>query len=253
MAPRENNLNSLREVRERKRLYTGLWRDSRRGATFEFGRKNAGKDGGATEASEHRQECLCHTEQPLVRLLLHSLGLVPPAFFAADVNDLAGVVGVVRADVGDARGVFIECRFVAGFDELLEIGQHFVELRDRRCPGLRVETVERFVVVAAEFRRLLPFQFYERFRVPENQMIRELADGMVAVAAFPRSLLGCESGDGETWRHEPVLLLVRRLKLFEKDAAKRHRLFVFFLRERGRAENCEDSDEHKRTFHFLPR
>jgi hypothetical protein len=24
--------------------------------------KNAGKDGGATEASEHRQECLCHTE-----------------------------------------------------------------------------------------------------------------------------------------------------------------------------------------------
>jgi hypothetical protein len=47
---------------------------------------------------------------------------------------LTGVVRVVGADVRDARRILFERSFVAGFDELLEVGQDFVELRDRGRP-----------------------------------------------------------------------------------------------------------------------
>jgi hypothetical protein len=188
MAPRENNLNSLREVH--KRCDCTPCRSEIRAGYFAAGLALGlgGRERG----------------------LLHAFGSIPPALFTADVYHLASVIRVVRADVRDARRIFLQRGFVACFNKMLEVGQHFVELRDRCRPGFCIEIVEGFVVVAAEFRRLLPFQLRERFRIPENEMIRQLPDRMIAAIVFPRRLLGGKSRDSEAWRHEPVLRLVSR-------------------------------------------
>src|SRR5579871_1658300 len=184
--------------------------------------------------------------------LLHASSGIPPAFLAADVEDLAGVVGIVSANVRDARRIFLKRRFVGSFDEFFEVGHHLIELRDGFSPGLCIETIECLFVVVGVC-GLLAFDSSQRFLVPKDKMIGELADGMIAGVVFPRGLLGGQSVDGEARRYEPVLLFMIRLKLFEKNTAECHGLFVLFLRERGCAENREDCNEHNRTFHFSPR
>jgi len=184
--------------------------------------------------------------------LLHAFGGIPPAFLAANIENLPSVIRVVSADVRDARRIFLKRRFVGGFNELFEIGHDLIELRDGFSPGLRIETIEGLFVVVGVC-GLLSFDSGQRFLVPKDKMIGKLADGMIAGVVFPRGLLGGQSVDGEARRHKPVLLFVIRLKLFEKNAAKCHGLFVLFLRERGCAENREDCNEHNRTFHFSPR
>jgi hypothetical protein len=189
----------------------------------------------------------CASPSPLALRLLHAVFGVPRTLEPPDVDDLADVVGVVGADVGDGRGVLLD-RFVVGsLDELFQFEQHFVELLHSFGPLLCVEGVEGFVVVAVELGRRFAFKFGEGLGVPEQEVVGELSDGMIAFAVGPIGLIGGESCDGYIRRDEPVFIVVSGLKLFEQDAAERGRLLVFFLvlglgyKRQGKQEYGEDS------------
>src|SRR5215467_9343437 len=143
------------------------------------------------------------------RLLLDALFGVPGALQAADVDDLSDVVGVVGADVGDGGGDFIDRFVVGGFDELFNLGHDFVELLDGVVPLLGVEGGEGFVVVAAELGRRDAFELVEDLGVPEDEVVGELSDGVIALAVGPVGLFGGESFDGDVGGDEPVFIIVR--------------------------------------------
>ena len=89
--------------------------------------------------------------------------------------------------------------------------QYFVELLDGVVPRLGIEFVEGFVVVSAEFRDRLPGEFRQLAAVPEQEVVSELADGVIAAAVFPVCLLGRQAFDGHIDRHEPILFRVGSL------------------------------------------
>src|SRR5581483_8096708 len=106
----------------------------------------------------------------------HSVFWIPGALFFAHVNDLANVVSVMRADVRKQLGIFLELGFVSRFNPLLQIAEDFIELLHYVIPALLVEIIERVVVVAAEFVRLLAFELCQALSIPEDKVIRELPD-----------------------------------------------------------------------------
>lgn len=140
--------------------------------------------------------------------LLDSFSWVPDALELAYVDDLTGVVGVVSTDAGYGGGPELKLLVVSGFDCLLPFGEDFVELLDGGGPLGGVEVVEGLVVVTAEFRRLLAFEAGQRFGVPEEEMIGELAYGVVTGAGGPFGLIGGEALDGDVDGDEPVFLVV---------------------------------------------
>src|SRR4029079_1864339 len=115
-------------------------------------------------------------------ILFHALLRIPVPCLLADVNHLADVVGVVRADVRDGRRPLGKLRFVCSLDRLLPLGAHGVEVLLRLRPLRGVEAVERLVVVAAELRRRLALELRELLAIPEDEVRGELADGVVALA-----------------------------------------------------------------------
>ncbi len=62
------------------------------------------------------------------------------------------MVGIVRADVGDERGVVLDLLIVGCFHCLFPFGKDGVELLDGFVPLFGVEVVKGFVVVPVELR-----------------------------------------------------------------------------------------------------
>ena len=105
-------------------------------------------------------------------------------------------------------------------DCLFDIGHDLIELMDRVVPLFRVEFVEGFRVIALEVWARVALECGERSRIPEDQVIGELTDGVVAFAVLPVGLLGREVGDGDIGADEPVALVVRAVQLVEQDGAE---------------------------------
>ena len=78
---------------------------------------------------------------------MDALVRIPGALLSADVNNLPEVVGGVRADVGNERGVLLQRGFIRRLHGLLPIRHHLVEFLHRCGPLFGVETVESFFVV----------------------------------------------------------------------------------------------------------
>jgi len=183
-------------------------------------------------------------------LLLDAFFWIPGALEATNVDDLSDVIGVVGTDVGDGGGNFLD-RFVVGrFYKLFNFLHHFVELLDGVIPLLGVEGGEGFVVVAAELGRRDPFELVEDLGVPEDQVIGELSDGVVAFAVGPVGLIGRKSFDGNIGGDEPVFIIVRRFELLYKNAAERGWLLVRLIlgkSEKWRAEQ----NQGENSFHLI--
>ena len=161
---------------------------------------------------------------------------------AADVDDLADVVGVVGADVGDRRRVLFDRLVVGGFYEFFQVLHYFIELLDGVVPLLGVEGGEGFVVVAAELGRSDAFEFVQDLGVPEDEVVGKLSDGVVAFAVGPVGLVGGESFDGYVAGDEPVFIIVRGFELLQEDAAERGGFLVWFVlglgKERQGDQEC---------------
>ena len=137
------------------------------------------------------------------------------------------------------------CASVADGNCLFDIGHHLVELMDGVVPLLRVEVVEGLVVVAAELRGFFAVEVLQRALIPEDQVIGELADGVVALAVGPARLLRCEVGDSDVGADEPVALVMGAVQLVKQDGFQR-RCGLLRLRLRSSIEGegqCEREDE----------
>ena len=126
------------------------------------------------------------------------------------------------------------------------VEHYLVELLHGLVPPLPIKGSEGLVVVAAELGRRLAFEFGQGLRVPEDEMVGKLADGMVALAVGPTGLLGSKSFDGDVGGDEPVFVGVRGLELIEKDAAQRGWFLVLLLilceGEKGQAKKYGSKD-----------
>lgn len=160
--------------------------------------------------------------------LLHAFAGVPGAPEFADEDDLAGVVGVVGADVGDRGGPLLEVGVVGGLHEVLEVGEDLIELLDGEGPGGGVELVEGLLVGAVVGGGLWVLHVGEHILVPEEEVVGEHADGMVGRCGIfggrgwwdPAGLLGGESGDGGVDGDEPLGLVVGGAELLEENGAE---------------------------------
>src|SRR5580704_19464601 len=83
------------------------------------------------------------------KLLLDAFRGIPRSLQLANINNLAEVIGVVGADVGDARRLGFQFLLVRGFDGLFPILHHLDQPLFRRDPGFAVEFIEGLIVVAA--------------------------------------------------------------------------------------------------------
>src|SRR5215469_1748236 len=83
---------------------------------------------------------------------------VPGALLFPYVDDLADMVGVVRADVRKNLSVLLQFRFVPALHPFLKLFHDLIKLLHGFIPSLGVKLLERFIVVAAEFLGLLAFQ-----------------------------------------------------------------------------------------------
>ena len=115
--------------------------------------------------------------------LLDAFAGVPGALEFANVDDLADVVGVVGADVGDAGGVGGEVGIGGGLDPVLEVRQVAVEAGDEGGPlggGDLVDVVadEGLLVVAGEGGGFFAFEGGEGALVPVDEVGDELGDGV---------------------------------------------------------------------------
>jgi hypothetical protein len=145
-------------------------------------------------------------------------------------DDFADVVGIVGADVRDGGCPFGELRVSRRLDGLLKVRHHLIELVNGLVPRLRVEVVEGLVVVAVEFCRRVAAEILKRPLVPEDQVIGELADGVVALAVRPSRLFRRDVGDGDVAADEPVALVMRAVKLGAQDGATARTMdFMRFL------------------------
>ena len=186
--------------------------------------------------------------------LLHAVGWVPRALQLANVKYLAGVVGVMRANVGDSRRRGVEFGFVGVLDPILKPGHDAVEAFDCRCPGGRVECVEGLVVVAVEGWRLFAAELGERTLVPEGEVDGELADGVLAGFACglgwnPLGLLGREAGDGGVEGDEPLGFVMDGVELREQDGAQGGRGFLGWSLGEGERSQQEEQREKQSAAH----
>jgi len=162
------------------------------------------------------------------QFLLHAFAGVPGAPEFAEEDDLAGVVGVVGADVGDRGGPLLEVGVVGGLDEVLEVGEDLVELLDGGGPGGCVELVEGLLVGAVVGGGLGIPHVEEHIPVPEEEVVGEHADGMVGRCGIfvglgwgdPVGLLGGEAADGGVDGDEPLGLVVGGAELLDEDRAE---------------------------------
>jgi hypothetical protein len=152
--------------------------------------------------------------------LFDAFARIPGALEFADIENLADVVGVVGADVGDERGVGGELLIVGGFDGFFPVGENLIEFFDEVVPLGIVEVVKGVVVVAAEGDQLLAGEALEGACIPEPEMVGELANGVGAGGGSPFGLVGGETGDGDIGGDEPVFLIVRAVELLEENAAQ---------------------------------
>ena len=125
------------------------------------------------------------------RWLLHSFAWIPGALLFAHKHDLPDMIGVVRADMRDRWSDSFQLRVVRAFDDLLEFRQDGVKLLHCGVPAFGVKLVEGFVVVAAEFLGRFAFDSLQVAPVPENQVIRQLADGVIPLTVSSVRLLRC--------------------------------------------------------------
>jgi len=93
MAPRENNLNSLREFANAAIVHRVAARFALEALVADT-KESAGKMPALPKPLQ--------TNAAKDEKLLHALGWIPPALCAADVEDLSRVIRVVRRDVRDA-------------------------------------------------------------------------------------------------------------------------------------------------------
>ena len=107
----------------------------------------------------------------------------------AHKNHLSHVIRVMGSDVRDFRGPSLQLFVIGGLDKLFQFGHHLVELLDRITPFLGVKVIEGFVVVAAELLFGFPFELGQFLSVPEQEMIGQLADGVVPASVLPTGLL----------------------------------------------------------------
>src|ERR1700721_3495738 len=91
---------------------------------------------------------------------------------------------------------------------------------DRVVPLFRVEFIEGFRVIALEVWARVALECGERSRIPEDEGIGELTDGVVALSILPVGLLGREVGDGDIGADEPVALVVGAVELVEEDGSE---------------------------------
>src|SRR5581483_6935965 len=170
---------------------------------------------------------------------------IPGALQLAHENDLADVISIVCADMRNLRGELLQGLVVGSFHELLQVGHHLVELPGGLAPLFGVEVIEGLVVVAVEFGLGFAGELGQLATVPEEQMISELPDRVIAAGVLPVRLIGGEPCQGHIDRHEPILLVMRGPQLLEQYAAKRDRLrgFGYSL------ERKQQNDKRKQTFH----
>lgn len=161
----------------------------------------------------------------------------------ADQDDLAYVVGVVGADVGDERGVGGQLLVIFGFDGFFDFGKHSVEFLDGLGPLGGVEVVEGLVVIAAEGLGFFAFEVGELAGVPEEKMVGELAYGVDVFGGGPLGLVGGEVGYGDVGGDEPVFFVVGGAELLEEDAAEGGgRLLVLGLGDEGEGKEKEEGE-----------
>ena len=161
--------------------------------------------------------------------LFHAVGWIPRALLFADVEDLAGVVGIVSPDVSDGRRPRIDLGVIGGLDGFFPCGHDVVEVLHNRGPIFCVECFECLVVIATEFFDWFAIEFGEVLAIPEYEVGSELPDRVVFFAVAPAGLLGVEALDRNVGRNKPVFLIVSGFQLFEKDAAERGGWFLLSL------------------------
>src|SRR5678815_2532283 len=112
--------------------------------------------------------------------LLHTLRRIPASLHLPKDEDLSRVVGVVGRNPAERGRPGLQRLLVRASDQLLQLAQNPIKLLPDLVPASLVEGVERLVVVAVEFRRSLSSELGQLLRVPEQQMVRQLADGVVS-------------------------------------------------------------------------
>ena len=135
----------------------------------------------------------------------------------ANIKNLPGVVGVVRADVGDGRGDLRKRRIVGIRDEVLEPLHPRVQIVHGLLPRGGVVVVKGLIIVARHGRRLLPGQRRKCVVIPEEQMVGQHSNGVVGIGVElangvgrnPLCLFSRQSGNRRVHRHKPVGLVVR--------------------------------------------
>src|SRR6185369_15174832 len=125
------------------------------------------------------------------------------------------------SDVSDNGGVLGNGGVVGCLEGFFPFSHDLIELLDEIGPLLGSEVVEGLVVVAAELAGLFTFKPHERPLVPEDEVVGELAYGVIPFAVGPLRLIGGEAGDGSVAGGEPVLGVMGGAELFEKDAFER--------------------------------
>ena len=148
----------------------------------------------------------------------------------ANVDDLADVIRVVRADVRKHLGGLFQFCFIGGFHPFFELTHDLIELLDDFVPFLGIELVEGFVVITAEFLGFFAFQNLEIPAIPEHQMVRQLSDRVIALAVGPACLLGRQTLQGNIRRHKPLFGAVRRLQFRQQNLFER-RWFLVLRRD----------------------
>src|SRR6476620_167670 len=148
---------------------------------------------------------------------LHSLLRVPASLLLAHHDNLADVVGVVRADVRDTGSPLLHLGIIGGLDSFLPIGQNLIQLLHRLVPLFGVVVVEGVVVLAAVLHRRLAFELGQFLLVPEDEVVRQLSHRMVALTVRPLGLFSRESIYRGLRRHEPFSLVVGRAQLLEQN------------------------------------
>ena len=153
-------------------------------------------------------------------VLLHAVRWIPGSVQLAYEEHLADVISVVRADVGDVGGVLLQIRLGATRNVRLQIRKDLIKVFLRLCPVGGVESIEGLIVVAIELGYGLAGHLCELFPIPEDQVIGELADGVIAGAVSPGGLLRSESGNGIVGWDKPFFAVVGRFELRQQNRAQ---------------------------------
>ena len=161
-------------------------------------------------------------------MLFNSVIGVPGTLEFSDIEDLARMVGIMRADVRHGRSYFGQRRVVGLLQEALHLEHHFVQFFDSFIPRGHVEFIKRLFIVLRRFCNLFVLELREYAAIPEQQMVREHPHRMIyirisyalGIKRYPFGLFGRETSDGGIYRHEPILFVVRRSELFNQNPSQ---------------------------------